>query len=155
MLPSGLNQPRLDGTTTDRRNAWLRGALLVGLVYLVAGLVFASLAAAAASHQMRVAWRLVAWVVSAGAFGAHIWYEQVRLGSTPRALAWHAAAAVALGAFGLAVAANVHAFTRGVGNRQLLLGALIAWPVLCGIPAFVVALAAGVGMTRLRRTTPV
>ena len=52
---------------------WARAVVIVGVVYLVAGLVFGALAGAAGSHQMRVAWRLAAWATSAAAFASHIW----------------------------------------------------------------------------------
>ena len=125
--------------------------ILLGAVYLAVGLTFAALAGSAGSHQMVVAWRLAAWVISAAAFGAHIWYEHSRLGNAPRTTAWHASAAVALGAFALAVAARIHAHVTGSGNPHLLTFALVAWPVLCGLPAFVVAFAAAAGLASTRR----
>src|SRR5437879_3402685 len=96
-------------------------------------------------------WRLAAWVISAAAFGAHVWHEHFRLRNSPRTTAWHASAAVALGAFGLAVAARIHAHVTGSGNPHLLTFALVAWPVLAGLPAFVVALAAAAGLASTRR----
>jgi hypothetical protein len=112
----------------------------VGVVYLVAGLAFATLAGGAASAQMRVTWRLAAWVISAAAFAAHIRYEHVRLRSSPRRTALHAAMAVALGAFGLAVAATVHAQAVSAIRPAYAL-ALVLWPAVTGVPAFIVALA--------------
>ncbi|HVH68609.1 MAG TPA: hypothetical protein VM716_12145 [Gemmatimonadales bacterium] len=122
------------------RLPWLRPMLLMGVVYLVAGVTSAALAKAAASEQMRVAWRLAAWVISAAAFGGHIWYEHVRLRSSRAITAFHAALAAALGAFGLAVAATVHAQVVG-SMRPAYALALVLWPVLTGVPAFIVALA--------------
>ena|SRR2546425_2914058 len=136
---------------TSHKN-WLGTAILVGVVYLAVGLISAALAGSAASHRMVVVWRLAAWVISAAAFGAHIWHEQVRLGTSPRTTAWHTSAAVALGAFGLAVAARVHAHVTATGNPRLITFALIAWPVLTGLPAFVVALIAATGVALRRRT---
>jgi hypothetical protein len=133
------------------RLRWLRAVLFVGVVYLVAGISFAALANRAASAQMRVTWRLAAWAISAAAFAAHIGYEQVRLRSSPGTTALHTALAVALGAFGLAVAANVHA--QAVSSYQPSHAvALVAWPVLTALPAFGVALAAAAGLARARRT---
>src|SRR3989441_9712252 len=63
---------------TSGRLRWLRTVLLLGVVYLVTGITFAALANGAGSHQMRVTWRLAAWVISAAAFAAHIGYEHVR-----------------------------------------------------------------------------
>jgi hypothetical protein len=118
--------------------------LLVGVLYLVAGLVSAALAKSAASNQIRVAWRLAAWVISAVGFATHIGYEQIRLRSSPRTTALHAALAVALGAFGLAVAARLH-------SQHFPGFALVLWPVITALPAFAVALAAAAVLTRARR----
>jgi len=126
--------------------------ILLGVVYLAVGLTFGALAGSAASHQMVVAWRLAAWVISAAAFGAHVWHEHFRLRNSPRITAWHASAAVALGAFGLAVAARVHAHLTASGNPRLLSVALVAWPLLAGLPAFVVAFIAAAGLASRRRT---
>jgi vacuolar-type H+-ATPase subunit I/STV1 len=136
---------------SSHRN-WIRSAILVGLVYLVAGIVFGALAGAAASSQMRTAWRLAAWLASAIAFAAHIRYDYVRLQNRPVVTASHAAAAVAFGAFALAVAANIHAMSVASANRRLLAIALVAWPVLAAIPAFLVALAATAVLARTRRS---
>ena len=133
----------------DRRR-WLRPAMLAGATYLVAGIAFGALAGGAPSHQLRVAWRLAAWLVSAAAFAAHIGYEHSRLRSAPRTTAPHAALAAALGAFGLAAAANVHEILAVPRYRPLLAIALVAWPVGTAVPAFVVALAAAAGLARAR-----
>jgi protein-S-isoprenylcysteine O-methyltransferase Ste14 len=125
--------------------------LLVGIVYLAVGIIFGALAGAATSDQMRGIWRLAAFVVSAVVFGAHIGYEHFRLGNTPRLTAFHAAAAVALGACALAAAANLHSLTVASGNQRLLLIALVAWPLLCALPAFGVAFAAAAGLRAMGR----
>jgi hypothetical protein len=127
--------------------------LLVGAVYLVAGIGFGALAAAAPSHQLRVAWRLAAWLASAIAFAAHIGYEHVRRRSSPRTTALHVSLAVAAGAFALAMAANIHALRTASGNHRLLAIALVVWPVLGAVPAFVVALAAALELARVRPGT--
>ncbi len=122
----------------DRR-PWAVAAIVAGLAYVVAGLVLASLAGHATSHQMRTIWRLLAWVVSAVIFAVHIRYEFFRLRSSRLRTAIHVAIAVALGAFGLAAAANIHAYVAGSTHRVALGISLIAWPLLTAIPAFVVA----------------
>src|SRR5437588_12392059 len=99
---------------------WLRAVLLVGVVYLVVGVTFATLAGRSGSGQMRGVWRLVAWVVSAAAFAAHIGYEHFRLRHPPRRTALHAALAAALGAFGLVVAANVPWYTATSSDQRAL-----------------------------------
>ena len=133
------------------RLRWLRAVLFLGVVYLVAGITFAALANRAASNQMRVTWRLAAWVISAAAFAAHIGYEHVRLRSSPGTTALHASLAVGLGAFALAVAASLHAQAASSHQHSHAL-ALVVWPVVTALPAFVVALAAAAGLALTRRT---
>jgi hypothetical protein len=128
---------------------WVRAALLVGVLYLVAGLGFGELARLASSNQVREAWRLAAWAISAAAFAAHVGYEHFRLRSPPKITAFHAALAVALGAFGLAVAAALHG--RAV-HRPFPAFALAVWPIATAVPAFVVALIVAAVLTRVRRS---
>jgi hypothetical protein len=132
------------------RQRWLRPVILVAVLYLVAGITFGVLAAWAQSHQMRLTWRLAAWLTSAVAFLAHIGYEHFRMGNSPRTVALHASLAVAVGAFALAVAANVHELWGGLSYRGLLAIALVVWPALAAGPAFVVALAVAAGLARTR-----
>jgi hypothetical protein len=127
---------------------WVRAVVLVAILYLVAGLVFAALAKSAASNQVRVAWRLTAWMISAAAFAAHIAYEHIRLRSPARTTALHASLAVALGAFGLAVAASLHAQRT---HQHFPAVALAIWPIVTALPAFVVALAAAAVLARVRK----
>jgi hypothetical protein len=136
------------------KTLWLRAVLLVGAVYLVTGLVFAAFAAAAPSQQLRIVWRLAAWGISAAAFAAHIRYEQSRLRSSLKTTASHTALAVALGAFGLAVGAIVHQLSAPSGQPGRVLVALLAWPILTGVPAFVVAFAAAAGLALRRKPAP-
>src|SRR5260370_31609456 len=91
------------------RGRWVRAVLRVGVTYFAVGIIFATLAAGAASHQIRAAWRLAAWLISAVVFGVHVGYEQLQLRSAPRTTALHASLAVPLGVGALAVAAIVHA----------------------------------------------
>ncbi|MEK6283896.1 MAG: hypothetical protein AABN95_26385 [Acidobacteriota bacterium] len=133
------------------RQRWFRIALFVGVLYFAVGIAFAELAGAAASSQMQFFWRLSAFVICAVVFAAHIAYEHFRLRNTPRPTAWHASVAVAIGAFALALKANIHDLGSASGYRPRMLIALIAWPLLTAVPAFLVALviAAGLGMKRL------
>ena len=128
-----------------KQQSWFAPAILVGVLYSVIGIVFAL-----PSDHVRV-WRLVAWVVSAAVYAAHIGYEQFRLGNAPRATALHSALAVAVGAFGLAVAANLHEVWVASGYRRSLALALVAWPALTAVPAFVVALVVATTLVRIRR----
>jgi len=122
--------------------------MLVAVAYAAIGIVFAALAVDA--NHVRV-WRLAAWVASAVVAAAHIWYEQYRLGSSPRPTALHAAGAVALGAFGLALAANVHWLVAGTHGQRPPLLALPVWPVVTAVPAFLAALAIAAVLARFGR----
>jgi len=117
---------------------WLPAALGSSVVYLAAGITFAALAHRAGSNQMRVTWRLAAWAISAAVFAAQVWYEHTRLRSAPRTTALHASLSVALGALALAVAVQVPAL------------ALVAWPVVTALPAFLVAFASAAALARVR-----
>ena len=124
------------GTAT---RPWLMLMLLLGVFYLAVGVGFGELAGRATTIPARNAWRLAAWLASAVAFGAHIAHDLFRGRHSPAATALHASLASALGAFGLAVAALVHSLTTGTGKPRLLGIAIVAWPALTAVPAFLVA----------------
>jgi len=123
------------------------------MVYPVVGIAFAAFAGWSASNQMRIAWRLAAWVISAVAFAAHVWYERFRLRNSALTTALHTSIAVAVGAFALAVAANIHGQWVGSSHQRLLAFALVAFPALTAVPAFVVALVAAAILSLRRRST--
>lgn len=120
---------------------WVGRALAYALIYVFVGVVFAILAVRSGFVGARF-WRLAAWLVSAVAFGIHIRFERVIAGRSAPTSAWHAAFAAAVGAFGLAVGAIVHRHVVGLGPSGLLSAALIIWPLITAIPAFLVGLAA-------------
>ncbi len=130
------------------RRLWVRAMIVVAVAYVAIGIVFAALAADA--NHVRL-WRLAAWLASAAVAAAHIGYEQYRLGSAPRPTALHAAAAVALGAFGLALAANVHWLFAGTHGQRPPLLALPVWPGITALPAFLAALAVAAVLARVSR----
>src|SRR5260370_40849143 len=98
------------------RQSWVRTAVFLGIGYALVGIVFA----VPVTHVQ--AWRLAAWVVSAIGYAAHIAYERFRLQNSPGSAALHVAFAVPLGAFGLALGANIHSLSVGSTNqpRQIL-----------------------------------
>ena len=128
-----------------RRQQWARVVVLVGVMYALIGVVFAW-----PTTHVRV-WRLAAWLVSAAAYAAHIGYERFGLRNAPHRAALHVALAVALGAFGLAVAATIHSLSvvSTDQHRRLLLVALVVWPIMTGLPAFLVGLGASEVLARL------
>jgi len=126
---------------------WLGAVILFGIVYLVVGVAFPN---PPASNKVQFIWRLGAWLTVALAFGIHIGLEDLRFRNSPRRTALHASTSVGLGAFALAVAANIHALRTGAGNQRLLALALVIWPIITGVPAFLVALVAAAVLARLR-----
>jgi hypothetical protein len=129
---------------------WLGKAILAGVLYAAVGVGSAALAGAAASDQMRSFWRLSAFVICAVVFAAHFAHEHFRLRSTVRTTAWRASVAVAFGALALALVANIHDLGSASGYRPRMLIALVAWPLLTGVPAFIVALVVAAGL-RVKR----
>jgi hypothetical protein len=121
----------------------------VGALYLAIALVTARLADMATSNGPEF-WRRSAFVLSGLVLVAHVAYEHFSHCRAARSSAWQAALAVALGAFGLALVANVHDLGSPAGYRPRMLVALVAWPLLTAVPAFIVAvlLAAVLGFRR-------
>jgi len=128
------------------RQAWVRAALVLGVVYFLIGRVFTLPA-----DHVRV-WRLAAWMVSGGVYAAHIGYEHFRLRNSPRLTALHVAVAVAIGAFALAVAGMIHSLSTASTIRPAWLLALVLWPAFTAVPAFIGALVAGAVLSRLPRS---
>ena len=85
--------------------------VLLGAVYFVFGVAFAAFAGRSASNSMRETWNRLGFLASAVAFALHIGYEHFRLRNSPLITASHVSIAVALGAFALAVSANVHGYS--------------------------------------------
>ena len=137
------------------RQRWLITVAFVGVLYPVVGIISASLAGTAASDQMRFIWRLSAFIISALVFAAHIAYEHYRLRNSARLTAWHTSGAVAFGAFGLAIMANIHDLASASDYRPRMLIALVIWPLLTAVPAFIVALVVALGLGLKRRGGPV
>ena len=120
---------------------------MFAIVYLVVGVFFPN---PSASNKLQFMWRLAAWSICALAFAIHIALEHFRFHDSTSRTALHVAASVSLGAFALAVAANIHALRTGTGNQRLLALALVIWPIIAGVPAFIVALAVAAVLARLR-----
>jgi hypothetical protein len=129
-----------------RWQRWVGVVVLIGVLYALVGVVFAWPA-----NQVRV-WRPAAWLVSFALYAGHIGYERVRLRNPPGRAAVHVALAVALGAFGLATGAILHSLAVGSPpqHRRLLFLALVVWPIMTSLPAFLAALIAGWLLARLR-----
>ena len=130
----------------SRRQAWVRAALFASVVYLLIGRLFAL-----PTDHVR-GWRLAAWLVSGAAYAAHIGYEHFGLHNSASVTAFHVALAVAIGAMGLAVAGMMHSLSTASVIRPTWLLALVIWPAVSAVPAFLVALVAGAVLARLSRS---
>ena len=133
--------------TAGRRS--LRIVLLFAAFYLVIGIAFAAFSDLSTASVIR--WRRLAWLVCGIGFAAHIVYGVFRLKNPPRVTAMHASVAAALAAGGLAVAANLHEWRTASRYRPSIALALVAWPLLTAIPAFVVAVIGAALLDRWRR----
>jgi len=126
---------------------WLRVAILFGLGYFLVGRLFA------VPGEHAQAWRFAAWLVSFVIYTTHFRYERVRLGSTPRVLAMHVATAVAIGAFALALALMMRSVAAQGSLAPRWLLALVLFPAVTAVPAFLVALMAAVVARRRHGAT--
>ncbi|MGI8835079.1 MAG: hypothetical protein ACR2H4_00375 [Pyrinomonadaceae bacterium] len=124
--------------------------VLAGVLYAGVGIASAALAGAAASDQMQFFWRLSAFVISGVVLAAHVAYEHLGHRNAARVTACHVSLGAAIGGFLLALRANIHDLGSASGYRPRMLVAFIAWPLLTGVPAFIVALvmAAVLGLKR-------
>jgi hypothetical protein len=128
---------------SSRHQRWFPAALLLGALYVFVGRVFA----VPVTHVQ--GWRLAAWLVCGLAFAAHVAYEHFSLRHSPRLVAWHAAVAVAIGAFLLAVAAMIRSLWTTSALRPVWFLAIFLWPAITAVPAFLAALAAAAILARL------
>ena len=101
-------------------------------------------------REAQLMWRLAAWIASIILFGVQLFYEHFRFHNPSRKTALHVAIATAIGAFGLAIAANIHVLNTGGDNSNLLIASLILWPVIIGVPAFVVAIIIAAVLARIK-----
>jgi len=118
------------------RRLWI--TLGVALFYAIVGVATSSLNGAESSAVSVRITRFVAWGLSLVAFLAQVVVERTRLRVGPRSAAADAALATAIGALVLAVRATVHAMSNEAFSGRYAL-ALVLWPLLLAIPAFIVA----------------
>jgi len=117
---------------------WPRAAIIVGASYAIESVLLAL----PTTHVPQ--WRLATWAIAGAILSTHIAYERFRLDSPPLQAAWHVGLGGAIGGFGIALAANLHSFyvETPARNATLLRLSLLLWPLVTGIPSFLVAGAA-------------
>jgi len=122
--------------------SWLRAAILFGLGYFLVGRLFA------VPGEHAQTWRFAAWLVSFLIYATHFRSERGRPSTPPRAVALHVATAVAIGAFGIAVAGMMRSLAAQGSLKPTWLLALVLFPLVTGVPAFLVGLIAAVAAAR-------
>lgn len=123
--------------------------MLFAIAYPIVGIAL-SFPANAAANNVRLAWRLGVWLICAAVFLTHIALES-RARNTPLPAAWHAAVAVAIGGFLLAVWVNVHGqWMTSRPPNPLAPWALVLFPLVTGVPAFVAGFVAASVLARIR-----
>ena len=133
-------------TDTKSKSPWISHAILIGIVYALIGVFFG------VPNTHVQAWRYAAWIASAIVYATHIYYEYFRQRNSAKSTALHVAIAVAIGGLALAIGAVFHSFFVSPNYSRWRFGlALVLWPVLTGLPAFVVALAITVLLNLFRR----
>jgi len=137
---------------TRARRHRLRATVVTAGVYIVVGLTTAALSRSASSADLRTLWRLAAWGTSALVFGAHIGYER-RLRTPSARVALHAAVAVALATLALAISAVIHQLMASPPRPSMLL-AFAIWPILTGVPSFLVAFGVAAVLARKDQRGP-
>ena len=122
--------------------------VLAAAAYVLIGTGTSMLSAAAPSVALGKGWRLAAWVLSVMVFSIHFAIERQHH-QRPVRVATRVALAVAIGAFGVAALGPVRMHWGEPTRGKLVLLSLVAWPILTGVPAFVVALVGAVALDRL------
>jgi hypothetical protein len=122
-------------TDAQSKPVWISHAILIGILYCVIGVFFAI------PNTHVQTWRYTAWISSAIVYATHICYEYFRRRNSAKSTALHVAIAVAIGGLGLAIGAIFHSLFAAPNYSRWRFGlALVLWPILTGLPAFVVAL---------------
>ena len=124
--------------------------LLAGVAYVVIGMGTAILAREASSAAGVKFWRFAAWLLSIGVFVVHFVIERRRhaRGLTVAALV---AAAVALGGLGVAALGPLRAHWGDPHGFRRAVLSLVLFPIVTGLPAFLVALIGDVVLDRRTR----
>ena len=138
--------------TTRVRSRTRAGIVLpAAAAYVLVGIGTAILAGMAPSSAGVKGWRFAAWLLSLVVFAVHFAMERDRDGRRLNVAA-RVAFAVAIGAFGVAALGPLRMHWSEPARLKLAMLSLVAWPLLTGVPAFVVAFFGGLVLDRLAGT---
>ncbi len=135
------------------KQSWLKVMILSSTLYLLIGIIFPLFSKSLSPREIPNLWRLLSFLTSAFVYGIHIGYEHSRLHNTPLQIAFHTSLAVALGAIVLAGFINIEALWANPGNHNSLLTAIFLWPLITGVPAFIVAVIIAIGIAKIKNKT--
>lgn len=116
---------------------------MAGFLYVIIGLASAALGGGVWGPRVRF-WRGMAWVLSAVVFGVQIARDRLRMRYSATSTALHAALGAALGALGLAISATIHGYAVSSPHLRAVKLAVLVWPLITAVPAFLVALVVSV-----------
>jgi hypothetical protein len=123
--------------------------LMASVGYFLVGAGTAVLAGMASSPGAVKGWRVAAWLLSLGVFGVHFASER-RRHSRALAVAARVALGVAIGAMALAAFGPLRTHWGEPSRLKLAFLSVVAWPLLTGVPAFLVALIGGRVLDHMR-----
>ena len=129
----------------------MRNAIVAAVAYALVGITTAALAGAAGSPAGTKGWRLAGWVLSLAVFLAHVVASRRRSTSSPLRAAARVALAVAIAALVLAIVGPVRGHWGEPSTGRVVLLSVVVWPLMTGLPGFVVAYAAGRLFDRIAR----
>lgn len=124
--------------------------IAVGIAYAAVGFVTGELAHSAESPQWRNLWRLSAWPLSLVVFAVHFLYERARAADPVVHRAVRVGVAAGLGGLFLALVGPVRSHWGAPDFGRAAVLSLVLWPLLTGIPAFLLAWFAGNLLAKLR-----
>ena len=138
---------RLEAASMRILRAWT--FVLASAAYIFAGTGFALVAGSATSTATVKAWRLGSWLLSILVFGCHFAVER-HWRTRPVSSASILACAVAVGACGVAALGPLRVHWGEPARWRLVLLSVVAWPLMTGVPAFLLALTARRLFDRMR-----
>jgi hypothetical protein len=119
-----------------KRSKYIKLIISFGLIYLVIGILSALITNPMEPTGMQTSLRLLALALAIAAFVYHIRLELFKSNNSILRTALYAAIATAIGTFLLAVMANIHSILTAAENKDQLPLALIVWPAVTGLLAF-------------------
>lgn len=143
--------PSSEQTSTSRTPIRWQAVLVAGVAYGVVGMVTAALAGSAGSRAGVTGWRLAAWALSLAIFVGQLRASRAIAERSPASAALEVALGVALGALLLAAVGPVRGHWHDPNLARVAVLSVVVWPVMTGVPAYVVAYVVQRAVSRIQR----